>query len=199
MTAVAIIPARGGSQRIPRKNIRDFAGKPIIAYSIATALESRCFDAVYVSTEDHEIMQVAQAHSARLLVRDPKYAQDDVGTQEVMRDALNALHGVHGETYDYACCIYATAPLMLAKDLIAGFQYLKDLRLHTPYVHTVGQDYKDPGQWYWGRTSAFIEGVPLTKSWGYVLPAERVCDINTPEDWVRAEQLYAEMKGLSNA
>lgn len=188
VTAVAIIPARGGSRRIPHKNIRDFHGKPIIAYSIDTAYKSGLFAEVIVSTEDDDIAGIAHVHGATVSWRKPALAADDVGTQEVMKNALLEFEGTE---YDYACCIYATAPLMQVEDLHLGFARLKQSQ--APYVYTVGPDYVDAGQWYWGRVLDFLHGTPLDQAELYVLPADRVCDINTPEDWARAERMYKEL------
>lgn len=189
---VAIIPARGGSRRIPRKNIKDFHGKPIIAYSIQTAKASGLFDAVIVSTDDMTIAQIASTFGCMIFLREKRLGLDHVGTQEVMRDALGYINRV-----TEACCIYPTAPLMTAQDLREGLAIL-----HTSgasYVYTVGPDanleMKDAGQWYWGRAEAFLAGLPLEgNSKHYYLPSQRCCDINTPEDWAMAEKLYAELK-----
>ena len=188
MSAIAIIPARGGSRRIPRKNIRSFHGKPIIAYSIETALKSGLFADVVVSTDDVEIAETADALWCEIFIR--SHDNGDKGTQEVTADALLAINATH----EYACCIYATAPLMTVEDLHLGFERLK--KSQTPYVYTVGPDWTDAGQWYWGRTLDFVNGTPLDQAELFVLPPERVCDINTEEDWQRAEQLYATMKGI---
>ena len=188
MTAIAVIPARGGSRRVPGKNIKLFHGKPIILYSVSTALHSGLFNEVYVSTDNLDILRVCEASSYDVTVieRDPTLAQDSVGTQEVVRDALTAVPQT-----DYVCCIYATAPLMEAEDLRLGFNMLRALRV--PYVYTVGPNFQDAGQWYWGTYEAFRDGVELDHGLQYRLPAERVCDINTPEDWARAEQLYKDL------
>ena len=196
MTAIAIIPARGGSRRIPGKNIKLFHGQPIILYSVSAALHSGLFNEVYVSTDNLDILRVCEASSYDVTVieRDPKLAHDSVGTQEVVRDALTAVPKT-----DYVCCIYATAPLMTVEDLKDGYDILISnfTRYSThppvPYVYTVGPDYQDAGQWYWGTYRAFVEGVSLDEGALYRLPPERTCDINTPEDWARAEQLYKDM------
>lgn len=106
---VAIIPARGGSKRIPRKNVRLFAGKPIIAHSIGAALDSGCFDRVIVSTDDAEIAAVAREWGAETpFVRPPELADDHTGTNAVVKHAINWL-AEQGTPAYYACCIYATA------------------------------------------------------------------------------------------
>lgn len=195
MSLVAIIPARGGSRRISGKNIRLFHGKPIIEYSIAAAKAAGFFSRIYVSTDSPAISSVAYRAGADVLWRPDNLAKDNVGTQAVMADALSKIVSDH-LTIDppaYACCIYATAPLMHHMDLISGYYQLRDSG--TPYVHPVGPNWQDAGQWYWGETPAFISGVSLDQAMLDPLPAERVCDINTEEDWARAEQLYANLIG----
>lgn len=119
---VAVIPARGGSKRIPRKNIKEFCGKPMIAWSIEAALESSCFDQVIVSTEDAEIARVAEAWGAQVPFRRPEELADDyVGTKEVMQSAVQWLYE-SGNTPKYACCIYATAPFLNAQDIRRGLE-----------------------------------------------------------------------------
>ena len=191
MTAVAIIPARVGSTRIPGKNFRPFHGKPIIAYSIETALATNLFDDVFVTTDNDEAEFISRHHDASVIRR----AEDDGtrGTQAVIAEALLALRNI-GHEYDYCCCIYATAPMMIAEDLHLGYEKLR--RENVPYVHSVGPDWQDAGQWYWGRSYNFTIGTSLDQSALYMLPAERVCDINTLDDWRQAEAMYAEMKGL---
>lgn len=193
---VAVIPARGGSRRIPRKNVRDFHGKPIIAYSIKTAKQSGLFDAVIVSTDDMAIAQIASTFGCMIFIREKRLAADEIGTQEVMRDALGYINRV-----TEACCIYPTAPLMTAQDLREGLAILQTSG--ASYVYTVGPnanlDTEDAGQWYWGRTEAFLSGIPLEgNSRHYVLPAERCCDINEPSDWSKAEQMYRSLHGINH-
>jgi len=122
---VAIIPARGGSKRIPRKNIRPFAGKPMIAYSIAAARGCALFDRIIVSTEDEEIAEVARSHGAETpFSRPQELADDSTGDGEVIDHALREL-AHHGQRVDFACCVYATAPFLSAEDLRRGFDLLK--------------------------------------------------------------------------
>jgi pseudaminic acid cytidylyltransferase len=123
---IAIIPARGGSKRIPRKNIKDFYGKPLIAYSIETALISKLFDKVIVTTDDEEIATIARAYGAEVpFIRPKELADDFSGTQDVIDHALAWLED-QGEYYNYVCTLYATAPLLQAKYLIEGYNALKD-------------------------------------------------------------------------
>ena len=191
MTRVAIIPARGGSTRIPRKNIRDFEGQPIIAYSIQTAKASGLFErGIWVSTDDPEIAKVAWGLGVHVHPRQPELARDEIGTQQVMREALRELFPVEANRPAIACCIYPCAPLMLPEDLKRGLEAL--VEGPTPYAYSVDRGGGDAGQWYWGLTSAFVEGVPLEhpRTKLLVLPSHRTCDINTEADWQRALLLY---------
>lgn len=195
---VAIIPARGGSVRIPRKNLRLFHGEPIIAYSIASALASGQFASVVVSTDDDEIDALARSLGASIVRRDASLSDDHVGTQAVMADALKKLRNRSGISPDQVCCLYATAPLVLASDLqsaVAMFADPKNGRL--TFSYTVGPDGKDAGAFYYGTPEEFGSDDALTDAATakIVLPAERVCDINTEDDWLRAEQMYAALHG----
>jgi pseudaminic acid cytidylyltransferase len=123
--SIAIIPARGGSKRIPRKNIKPFHGKPLIAYSIEVALQSKLFERVIVSTDDEEIAEVAREYGAEAPFIRPKALADDfTGTDDVVRHAIVWLEE-RGETFDFACTIYATAPLLQARYLAEGYEKLK--------------------------------------------------------------------------
>jgi len=123
--SVAIITARGGSKRIPRKNIKSFLGKPIIAYSIAAALDAGCFDEVMVSTDDHEIAEVAQSFGAIVpFFRSSEMANDYATTADVLVEVLKE-YRQHGKTFDHACCIYPTAPFVTAERLRQAYDLLK--------------------------------------------------------------------------
>lgn len=175
---VAIIPARGGSRRIPKKNIRPFHGKPIIAYSIEAAQASGLFDAIYVSTDDHDTMVVASQHGCFLHLRSTaRLCGDEAGTQEVAKDCL--LHSTSGQ-YTETCCIYATAPMLRPFDLTAGLALLDG----HPFAYV-------PGIYYWGQADAFLSDVPLSAGLEVPYPPERYVDINTPEDWAKAERMYS--------
>ena len=221
---IAVIPARGGSKRIPRKNIKAFAGKPIIAYSIEAARDSQLFDRVIVSTDDEEIAVVARQHGAETpFLRPAPLSDDHTGTADVVKHALRWFQQ-HGVAVDMVCCIYATAPFVRAQDLRRGEQMLRDsdrsfafsvtsfpfpiqraLRitadgavqaLHPEHALTRSQDlehaFHDAGQFYWGYPQAFLDDVPLfsSASLPVVLPRYLVQDIDTPEDWTRAELMY---------
>ncbi len=228
MTTVAIIPARGGSKRIPRKNIKEFCGKPMIAWSIEAALESGCFDRVIVSTDDEEIAAVARQWGAETPFMRPAQLSDDyTGTIPVIRHAVEWLAD-NGCAVSQACCIYATAPFVSPEDLKRGQQLLESeacsyafsvtsyafpiqrairitgggrVAMFNPeHFQTRSQDleeaWHDAGQFYWGTAQAWTQerlifsedAAPVT------LPRHRVQDIDTPEDWVRAEWLFKAMQ-----
>jgi N-acylneuraminate cytidylyltransferase len=124
MSNLAIIPARGGSKRIPRKNIRDFMGKPIIAYSIEVALKSNLFDEVMVSTDDIEIAEIALKYGAKVpFLRNEKSADDFASTTDVLIEAINEYEKLKLK-FDYGCCIYPTAPLLKLENLIKAYNLL---------------------------------------------------------------------------
>lgn len=127
MSKIAIIPARGGSKRIPRKNIRDFHGQPIIAYAIQCAQNSNLFDRIIVSTEDSEIAEVATSFGAEVpFYRSQQNADDYSTTSAVLVEVLEALKASN-ELPHLACCLYPTTPLLLPTDLIAGFELFQTL------------------------------------------------------------------------
>jgi len=118
---IAIIPARGGSKRILKKNIKPFLGKPIIAYSIETAIKSQCFDKVIVSTDDEDIVKIAQNYGAEVpFIRPSDIADDFTGTNDVVAHAINEL----GYNISYACCIYATAPFASMDSIKEGMRLI---------------------------------------------------------------------------
>lgn len=122
---IAIIPARGGSKRIPRKNIKNFHGKPLIAYSIETALSSKIFSRVIVSTDDIDIADIARKYGAEVpFIRPNELSDDFIGTGEVISHTIKYLKE-NGEKFDFVCTIYATAPFLNEKYLIEGFEKLK--------------------------------------------------------------------------
>ncbi len=124
MKNLAIIPARGGSKRIPRKNIKNFLGKPIIAYSIEAALESKLFDKVMVSTDDKEIADIATKYGAKVpFYRTEKTANDFAGLAEVVTEVLE-MYAEQNKTFDNVCCLLATAPFVKPNDLISTYKKL---------------------------------------------------------------------------
>ena len=218
---IAVIPARGGSKRIPRKNIKDFCGKPMMAWSIEAAKVSSLFDHIIVSTDDAEIAEVAKQWGAEVpFMRPPELSDDYAGTTEVVAHAVQwALE--QGFDVDAVCCIYATAPFIQADDLKRGLMTLESgdwsyaftvtdfaapifrsfkqnseggIEMFYPEHFTArSQDLPtalhDAGQFYWGRPSAWIEGRRIfdKHSIPVVIPRWRVQDIDTQEDWERAE------------
>lgn len=221
---LAVIPARGGSKRIPHKNIKDFCGKPIIAWSIEAALGSGCFDRVIVSTDDAKIAEVARRWGAEVpFVRPAELSDDFVGTAPVVRHAIEwfAEQGIH---FEQVCCIYATAPFVTADDIRRGLDILIAsggdyaisvtsfsfpiqramritregyLKMFQPeHFNTRSQDlegaYHDAGQFYWGFPSTWKVGrsLLLHKVTPIIMPRYRVQDIDTLEDWVRAELMF---------
>lgn len=221
---VAVIPARGGSKRIARKNIKSFCGKPIIQWSIEAALEASCFDTVIVSTDDEEIATLAQnAGASTPFLRPAELADDFVGTSSVVRHAIQFIHDTVGMPA-HVCCIYATAPFVRGKDLQRGLEVLtrtdsdfafsvtsfafpiqRAVRLtdsglvqmfwpehSTTRSQDLEEAYHDAGQFYWGKAEAWIDSRPLSSdnAAAVILPRSRVQDIDTPEDWDRAECMF---------
>lgn len=128
MPNIAIITARGGSKRIPRKNIKDFLGNPIIAYSIEAAIESKLFDEVMVSTDDTEIAEIAKQNGAKIpFFRSSKTSDDYATTHDVIQEVLSTYKDL-GQNFDVACCIYPTAPFVNPKLLKNAFNILKENR-----------------------------------------------------------------------
>lgn len=123
MTNIAVIPARGGSKRIPRKNIRMFHGRPLISYSIEAAIKSKCFDRIIVSTDDEEIAEVALSFGAEVpFLRNKELSNDFAGTTPVIQDTILQLDDIDIE---YVCCIYATAPMLSEQDIRTGLDTIK--------------------------------------------------------------------------
>lgn len=126
---IAIIPARGGSKRIFRKNIRHFCGKPIVAYSILAAKESGCFDKIIVSTDDEEIAEVARIYGAETpFMRPPELSGDYIGTIPVIRHAIEMVERETSTKINNVCCIYATAPFIRSLDISEGLTQLTAYR-----------------------------------------------------------------------
>lgn len=124
MKRIAIIPARGGSKRIPKKNIKAFHGKPIIAYSIEAAIQSNLFDEIMVSTDSEEIASVAEMYGAKVpFLRSKQNADDYATTFDVIKEVVGT-YQKYGVEFEYVCCIYATAPFVDEKRLINAFDLL---------------------------------------------------------------------------
>lgn len=133
---VAIIPARGGSKRIPRKNIKLFAGLPIIAYSIKAAQESNLFDRIIVTTDDEEIANIAREFGAQIPFMRPKELSDDhTATIPVIAHAIQTLQ-TNGDVIDAACCIYATAPFVRPQDIVNAYHALVTKHKHYAFPVT---------------------------------------------------------------
>lgn len=225
---IAVIPARGGSKRIPRKNIKEFCGKPMIGYSIEAALQSGCFDKVIVSTDDLEIAEVAKSFGAEVpFMRPAELSNDYAGTIPVVRHAIEWFMQ-QGINPSLVCCLYATAPFVTPEYLQRGLQQITET--NAAYAFTVtsyafpiqraikitpelgvemfdansfntrSQDleeaWHDAGQFYWGKTDAWLTEKIIfgPESTPIILPRHRVQDIDTSEDWDRAEWLFKAMQ-----
>ena len=133
MANIAIITARGGSKRIPRKNIRPFLGKPIMAYAIEAALQSSLFDEVMVSTDDHEIADIARHYGAAVpFLRSAATSDDFATTNDVLLEVFDQ-YAQSGQTFTYGCCLYPTAPFVSGELLRKAFSELTNRQLDTTY------------------------------------------------------------------
>lgn len=134
MKSLAVILARGGSKRIPRKNIKDFHGKPIIAYSVEIALKSKLFDEVMVSTDDLEIAKIAIQYGAKIpFMRTKETSSDYATTMDALNEVTTQYKNIYNIEFDYICCIYATAPLIKLEQLIEGFRLLSKTNFKSVY------------------------------------------------------------------
>lgn len=229
MTSIAVIPARGGSKRIPRKNLKLFHGAPIITYAIKVALESNIFDEVIVSTDDEEIAELSLSFGAKIPWMRPKVlANDYTTTLEVIQDAAKKIKTSHSDLRSI-CCLYPTTPLLKTQFLVKAQEILlkndwnyvfSGLKVNTsPYrffsleeneevkmlfpqnemsrTQDLPPVYHDAGQFYWGTARAWEKCLPIfsSKSTIVELPAESVIDIDTEDDWVKAEYMYKLQKG----
>lgn len=222
---IAIIPARGGSKRIPKKNIKQFLGKPMISYPISIALSTGIFEKVIVSTDDNEIADIAQAAGAEVpFIRPTDLSDDFTPTVPVIKHAVEFLIKEMSHPPQFVCCIYPANPFLREKDLENALDLLKNTRgvnysfpiceyqspiqralqlnsentikpFNPEYALTRTQDlpkaFFDAGQFYWGKQSTWLSEKELhTNSTGLVIPNYRTVDIDTKEDWERAEILY---------
>ena len=225
---IAVIPARGGSKRIPGKNIKSFSGQPMIIWAIETAKSSNLFDHIIVSTDDEEIATIARTWGAEVpFMRPSDLADDFTATVPVIAHAAKTCIS-YGWEVDYICCIYPCAPLLQLDDLVSAFDLLKAENVDfaypvTEYAHPIQramrrlnngkmqfidpknalartQDlektYHDAGQFYWGKTSAWLEHKMMhTDGLGMPIPHWKVVDIDTTDDWKRAEILFKTLHG----
>lgn len=227
---LCVIPARGGSKRIPRKNIKEFFGKPIVAWSIDAALESKCFDKVIVSTDDEEIGEVCRQYGAEVpFFRPSELADDKAETGPVIYHAIE-WYKRNNWVPEFVCCLYPAAPFVtagslregLAELLRAGTDYVfpvvtftypiqRAIRIHSTgsiemiqpeMIRTRSQDleeaYHDAGQYYWGKTSAWLERKTTFDSDSAVIivPRYNAQDIDTLEDWEQAELMFKALDNL---
>jgi pseudaminic acid cytidylyltransferase len=140
---IAIIPARGGSKRIPKKNIKDFCGKPMIVWAIEKAIKSNCFDEIIVTTDDTEIMETANEHGAKTpFKRSKKLSDDHTITVPVIANALLECEAL-GWNIDYACCIYPCSPFIETEDLKLSFE--KMIAGNYKFIYPI-TEYKHPIQ-----------------------------------------------------
>ena len=220
MKNLCIIPARGGSKRIPRKNIKEFLGKPIIAYSIEAAIETGLFDEVMVSSDDMEIAEVAKQYGAKVpFMRSAETASDFASTADVLKEVI-ANYKELGKEFDNFCCFYATAPLVQSKDVASAFERLQQsdftcvypvvqfsypiwrcldiaedgtMKRHWPeYESSRSQDL--PKEYHDTGTFYWYK----TKEWlagnmkigGIIVDETSIQDIDTETDWKLAEMKY---------
>ena len=225
MKNLAIIPARGGSKRIPRKNIKNFLGKPIIAYSIEIALKSGLFDEVMVSTDDTEIAKIAKKYGAKVpFLRSEANSNDFATTADVLIEVLEN----YNFKYPYACCIYPTAPLVSVNSIIEahekliannydsvfpivrfGYPIQRSLKVvkgkvsivYPEHTNSRSQDleprYHDSGQFYWFKSDVVVnEKKIITNNTSYIeLNELAVQDIDNETDWQIAEIKYKLLYG----
>lgn len=224
---IAVIPARGGSKRIPRKNIKLFGGQPMISYAIKAAEKSKLFDHVLVSTDDAEIIEIANHFGAETpFVRSAELATDYADTASVIAHAIQSCEKL-GWNFSNVCCIYPCVPFIEVEDLqgsyvcletgdvdycfpVTEFQsavqralkrnadgFMKPFNPEFEFVRTQDLEpaYQDAGQFYWGKKEAWLTNPRIhSNGKGYLIPSWRVVDVDTPEDWGRAEQLALVLK-----
>ncbi len=227
MNSIAIITARGGSKRIPKKNIKEFCGKPIIAYSIQAAIDSGLFEEIMVSTDSEEIAGIARQYGAQVpFMRSEATSDDYADTTDVLNEVIDE-YGKVGRTFDFFCCIYPTAPFVTAKKLKESFSLLSETDVYNvipmvpfsfppqrgmikegkyiipaypEHINKRSQDLDeilhDCGQFYWCKTSAFIENPNFLANHTvpFLVPETEVQDIDNQSDWELAEAKYKYMK-----
>jgi pseudaminic acid cytidylyltransferase len=219
---MAVIPARGGSKRIPRKNVQPFLGVPLIVRTLQVVGASGVFDRVVVSTDDDEVAALAREAGAEVpFYRPAELSDDHTGTRPVIQHAIGELERNRDRPVGLVCCVYATAVFAMAIDLVEARSLLLDSGASFVFTATtfpapvqralrrlpdgscemfqpehrlarsqdLEQAYHDAGQFYWGSRNAWLSDEPIfgRSSRLFVLPRWRVQDIDTREDWHRAE------------
>lgn len=226
---LAVIPARGGSKRIPRKNVRLFHGKPMIAWTIEAAASSGCFDRILVSTDDRETIDISRGLGAEVLLRPGALADDYTPTSAVVAHAIE-FRVESGDDLEAVCCLYATAPMLMPEDIRRGLEILQAsdceyvfaasrypfpiqrafridangrASMFYPEQFAVrSQDleeaFHDAAQFYWARPATWLRQLPVFSSASIpvVLPGYRVLDIDTAEDWTRAEIAFETVRAM---
>lgn len=230
---LAVIPARGSSKRIPRKNIKEFCGKPMITYSIEAAKASGLFDKIVVSTDDEEIAKIAKSYGAVVPFMRPRELSDDhTATIPVIAHAIKASVDDINDV-EAVCCIYATAPFVQAQYIQEAYKKMLTSKASYAFSATsfpfpiqrairltkedrvemffpenfavrsqdLEEAYHDAGQFYWGTPEAWLEGKIFfaPHSTAILLPRHLVQDIDTPEDWTRAEFMFKALGLHENA
>lgn len=221
---ICIIPARGGSKRIPGKNIKKFWGKPLIFYSINVAKKSKLFDKIFVSTDSKKIKEISEKYGAKVpFLREKKYSKDGVGTDFVTK---NFLKKINYKSYDYCVCLYPTSPFLKTIDLHLSLKKIKKnnfdkltsvgrynfspmraFKEKNDKISFFNNKYKnirsqklpnifhDAGNFYIYKIKSFIKSKKALKRHTFFeLNSYRVLDINTPEDFKMAEILYKVLK-----
>jgi N-acylneuraminate cytidylyltransferase len=225
MNKIAIIPARGGSKRIPRKNIKEFLGKPIISYAIKTAIESKLFDEIMVSTDDEEIAEISKQYGANVpFFRSTENSDDFSSTVDVIKEVLSK----YNRKFEYGCCIYPCTPLITVEKLKVAEKLLVEKNKDTVFPilrysyppqrgFTVQDDkvvmidpltfgtrtqdlepiYHDAGMFYWFKSAAVFEQNTLfcKNSEGIILSETETQDIDNLTDWKLAEMKYKLLYG----
>lgn len=230
---VAIIPARSGSKRIPKKNVRTFCGQPMISWPIEAARAAGVFDRIIVSTDSEEIAAVANHYGAETpFLRPVELSGDHVPTAPVLEHAIGWLTEL-GQAPEHLCCIYATAPFVRPQYLrqgletlrstgcsscfsvtCFGFPIFRSLKLERDgtlgmfwpeHELTRSQDlpeaYHDAGQFYWLDCRKFLQTGKIYAGGArpVILPRHLVQDIDTPEDWIRAEYMFQAIQNAGGA
>jgi pseudaminic acid cytidylyltransferase len=229
---IAVIPARGGSKRIHRKNIKKFNGIPMIAYAIRAAQNSNAFDEILVSTDDPEIAEISLSLGATIpWMRPTQLSGDHTTTVEVMQHAALQFNLSKGNV-ENICCLYPTTPLLEPEFLVSGLREIKSgdwdyvvsvtqveshpsrffylnsrsvIQMYFPEHETtrtqdVPTTYRDAGQFYWGKSTAWASGKPIFSSNSTILelPPNVGIDIDTEQDWAYVEKLYKKRHGSAS-